>query len=114
MCRLADRGLHRDHAAWRLDAAVTLIFANHSVDRVEHGDVHNGHRPAGTTWTELLPEIAILARCRRRMVQTAGIDRDSVPTPDRVETVPWSVPETRIKLWCGRVTRPISVAKAVM
>ena len=60
MRSLADGGLHGKGAIGRADAGVTLIFTDYGVDRVEHGDVDDGHRPAGSARTELFVENAIL------------------------------------------------------
>src|SRR5438105_10833658 len=47
--------------------------------------MNDRHRAAGSRRPELFPEEAILERWHRRMINAAGIDRDLVPTTNRIE-----------------------------
>ena len=58
--------------------------------RVEHGDVHNRHRPPGTPRSELFTKNAVLSRSDRSVIKAAGIDRDPVPTVERIKPLPWA------------------------
>jgi len=60
-----------------------MIFSKRGIDRLEDGDVDNGHGAAGAAGPELFPERAVLARRNRRVIETRGIDRDLVPAMDR-------------------------------
>gem|GEM_PF-5541720 len=64
------------------DAGVAFVAAGNGVDGVEHGDVGDGHGPAGPAGAELLAEDPGFARGHRGMVQAAGVDADLVPVPD--------------------------------
>ena len=113
MRRLADGGLHGQCAIRRADAGVALIFADHRVYRVEHRDVDDGHRPAGSAWTELFVESAILTRCGRRVVEAAGVNCDLIPTTNRVESLPRPMPGTGVEVRSGLVKRAESLALSI-
>src|ERR1700730_9435923 len=82
---LSDGGVERDPGLnWR-DSAVTLITAQHGVDRIEHRDVNDGHRATGTDGPKLLAEGAQFARRHRSVIESAGIDCNLVPAVDGIE-----------------------------
>src|SRR5437762_3657404 len=110
MRRLADGGLHGKCAIWRADAGVALIIADRGVYRIEHRDVDDGHRPAGSARTQLCLESAILTGCGRGVVETAGVNRDLIPATNRVESVPRSMPGTGVEVRSGLVARAESLA----
>ena len=73
-----------------LRSGVTRVTADDRIKRVEHGDVDNRHCPAGPPGPELFSENAVLSRRDRSMIETAGINRDHVPTVKRIEALPWA------------------------
>ena len=52
--------------------------------------MHDGHGAAGPTRPELLTEDAGITRRDRGMIETARVDRDFVPTMNRIEAVFWT------------------------
>jgi len=52
---------------------VTSETADDRIKRIEHGDVHNRHGPAGSPRPELFAENAVLPRCDWSMIQTAAL-----------------------------------------
>src|SRR5439155_8291038 len=109
MGRLADGGSKRDRFVRRADPSITRILAHHGVDGVKHRDVDDGHRPAGTARTELLPKQAVLTGRGRGVVEAAGIDRDFVPAANCVETSPWPLPGTGINLGSGPAGKSVGL-----
>ena len=69
------------------DAGVALVAAVDRVHGLEHGDVDDGHRPAGAGRPELLAEDAVLAAGDGRVVEPAGVDRDLVPVTEPAQRV---------------------------
>jgi len=70
-------------------STVTLVAAEDGVDRIENGDVNNGYRAAGASWTELFAKCPDLAGRYRRVIETAGVNRDRVPAMNGVERIFW-------------------------
>src|SRR4030095_13081745 len=87
---LAERGVNGHWAVPSLCSGVTGVTADDCIKRVEHCDVDNRHCPAGSPGPELFSENAVLPRCDRSMIQTAGINCDHVPTVKRIEAPPWT------------------------
>src|SRR6266480_5218172 len=67
---------------------VTSVTADDCIKRVEHCDVDNRHRPAGTPGAELFSENTVLAGSDWSMIETSGINGDHVPTVKRIESLP--------------------------
>ena len=80
MRALADRGDQRERIMRRVNSGKAVVAAVNGIDRVENRDMHDGQRAAGPTRPELLAEDAGLTGSDRRMIETARIDRDLVPT----------------------------------
>jgi hypothetical protein len=107
-CGLGDR---RVYGHWARRGMRTGVTADDRVERVEHCDVHNRHGPAGTPRSELFTKNAVLSRGDRSMIETAGINRDQVPTVKRIESVPRTHKRRNMgsgmKQWPKRRSKPI-------
>lgn len=82
--RLRHGGGERRMPRGRVQRRITLVAAHDRVHRVKDGDVDNGHGPARSPRSELLPKNAILAGGHRGVVEPAGVDGDGIPAPDRM------------------------------
>src|SRR5207244_5696416 len=87
---LADRHIYGHRARRCLCPRVTRVTADDRIKRVEHCDVDNRHRPAGTPGAELFSEDAVLSGSNWSMIETGGVNRDHVPTVKRIEAVLWA------------------------
>jgi len=83
MRRLSYGGLHRRGGIGGPKPRVASIPTRDCVDRIEHGDMNDRHRPARPCRAKLLAEYAHLAARHRRMVETACIDRHGIPVSQR-------------------------------
>ena len=77
---LADRGDERERVTRRVNSCKAVVAAVNGIDRVENRDMHDGHRAAGPARPELLAKDAGVTGRDRRMIETARVDRDLVPT----------------------------------
>ena len=68
--------------------SITGVTTNNRVERIEHGDVDDCHRPAGATGPQLFSENAVFPKGDRGMIETARINRDYVPAVKRIEALP--------------------------
>jgi len=59
-------------------------------------------------------EDAILPGCHGCVVETAGVDRDLIPTTNRVETIPRPMSGANGEIWNGSVEGAERVTEAVM
>ena len=80
MRALGDGGDERERIARPMHSRIAAVAVVNGIDRVENRDVHDGHRAAGPARPELLAEDARVTGRDRRMIETARIDRDLVPT----------------------------------
>src|SRR5262249_35300014 len=77
---LSYRRVGRCFALFRREIYVAAKPANNCVDRLENCNVNNRLSSCGAAGAELLAKNAILAWRYRRVIETAGIDCDAVPT----------------------------------
>ena len=77
--RLCDGGFRGGAGGCPAQARVGLVTTGDRVERVVHGDVNDGEGQAGTTGAKLLAEGAVFTWRERRVIQTAGINRNLVP-----------------------------------
>ena len=76
---LSNRGLDGSARVDARDAGITLVSAGNRVDRIEDRDVDNRRGPTRAARAQLFMKHPVLARCRRRVVESAGVNRDPVP-----------------------------------
>src|SRR5438552_8314489 len=91
---------------------ITSVTADDCIKRVEHCDVDNRHRPAGTPGAELFSEDAVLSGSNWSMIETGGVNRDHVPTVKRIEAVLWAY--KRMNVGCRVKQRTEYVVESVI
>jgi hypothetical protein len=111
--RGGDRRIDRDIAARARQGRVALVTPDDRVHRVEHGDVHDRDRAAGSTRAKLFAEHARLAGLDRRVVDAARVDRHLVPEAQAVD-IGRTSPDRHRNLYRGRRSklRTERIAKA--
>src|SRR5262249_8338031 len=70
-----------------MDWGVVVITAFDRIQRIKNRDMNNGHGPGSPAGSELLAKNARITRRHRRMIESRGIDRDFVPTMDRIRII---------------------------
>src|SRR3989454_6129140 len=97
------------------DAGIAFVSAGNRVDRIEDRDLCNRDGPAGPAGSELLVEHPVLARCWRRMVESAGVDCDLIPVKHLSQSIAavrqFRLFERRNRLR-GFETPPVGVSKS--
>ncbi len=109
---LADCGDERERVLRCVNSCKAMVAPVNGIDRVENRDMNDGHGAAGPPRPEALAEDAGVAGRDRRMIETARVDRDLVPTMNgigsgvgerkrrsgliAIETLPESVAEALI------------------
>src|ERR1700694_5298383 len=82
----------------RMNVGIAMVAMFNGIDCVEHRDMHDGHRAAGPARPELFAENARVTRRDRRMIETARVDRDFVPTMNDIVS-----PMMERKQWSGLI-----------
>ena len=104
---LADCGVQRSRAASCRHPGVALVTANDRIYGIEHRDVNDRHRPGRAGRAKLFAENPRLSRRDGRVIEPAGIDRDLVPTMQRIQAGARPMDPLRILI------RPKSLAESI-